>query len=185
MNYGRFGRCTATAKSTGKRCGRPAIGPHGKCGFHGGKSSGPKNTEYLEENDFARGNSGGGAPKLNTNAVQSGAWVDLEKLEARLSEKERDDVERTTEAYLKRATADLPEDELQAKAREIALLQILRFRATGDVFTRGFAWEEPTSVDVAGESYEYESTRVNPSVGRGLDLSARWRRLMSEIEAWP
>lgn len=38
MNYGEYGRCEATAKSTGERCGRPAIGEHGKCGFHGGKS---------------------------------------------------------------------------------------------------------------------------------------------------
>jgi len=34
----RYGRCEATAKSTGKQCGRAAIGPHGKCDIHGGKS---------------------------------------------------------------------------------------------------------------------------------------------------
>lgn len=34
----KFGRCEATAKSTGQRCGRAATGPHGKCDFHGGKS---------------------------------------------------------------------------------------------------------------------------------------------------
>ena len=33
-----FGRCEATAKSTGQRCGRAAVGPHGKCDVHGGKS---------------------------------------------------------------------------------------------------------------------------------------------------
>ena len=32
------GRCEATSKSTGQRCGRAAIGAHGKCDFHGGKS---------------------------------------------------------------------------------------------------------------------------------------------------
>jgi hypothetical protein len=38
MDYGKFGRCEATAKSTGERCGRPAVGEHGKCDIHGGKS---------------------------------------------------------------------------------------------------------------------------------------------------
>jgi hypothetical protein len=33
-----YGRCEATAKSTRERCGRAAIGEHGKCGIHGGKS---------------------------------------------------------------------------------------------------------------------------------------------------
>lgn len=34
--YGRYGRCTATAKSTGERCRQPAIGEHEKCYYHGG-----------------------------------------------------------------------------------------------------------------------------------------------------
>jgi len=38
MNYGEYGRCEAIAKSTGERCGRPAVGDHGKCDIHGGKS---------------------------------------------------------------------------------------------------------------------------------------------------
>ncbi|MFC4549393.1 MULTISPECIES: hypothetical protein [Halorussus] len=37
-NYGEHGRCEATAKSTGERCKKSAIGPHGKCDSHGGKS---------------------------------------------------------------------------------------------------------------------------------------------------
>jgi len=38
QNYGEYGRCEATAKSTGERCKKAAIGPHGKCDTHGGKS---------------------------------------------------------------------------------------------------------------------------------------------------
>jgi len=33
----RYGRCEATNRH-GERCGRAAIGSHGKCGYHGGKS---------------------------------------------------------------------------------------------------------------------------------------------------
>jgi hypothetical protein len=31
-------RCNATAKSTGKQCGRPVVPPTSKCRYHGGKS---------------------------------------------------------------------------------------------------------------------------------------------------
>jgi len=34
--YGFYGRCTATAKTTGERCQQPATGEHGKCYYHGG-----------------------------------------------------------------------------------------------------------------------------------------------------
>lgn len=60
MNYGKHGRCEATAKSTGERCGRPAVGEHGKCDFHGGKSLKGKESgtfkhglfsDYLDEED--------------------------------------------------------------------------------------------------------------------------------------
>jgi hypothetical protein len=34
--YNRFGRCTATAKTTDERCRQPALGDHGKCYYHGG-----------------------------------------------------------------------------------------------------------------------------------------------------
>lgn len=37
----RFGRCEAKAKSTGRQCGRAAIGAHGKCDIHGGKGGRP------------------------------------------------------------------------------------------------------------------------------------------------
>lgn len=38
MDYGKHGRCEAIAKTTGERCGRAAVGSHGKCDKHGGKS---------------------------------------------------------------------------------------------------------------------------------------------------
>ena len=38
----KYGQCEAQSKTTGERCGRAAIGEHGKCGYHGGKSPGGK-----------------------------------------------------------------------------------------------------------------------------------------------
>lgn len=34
----KYGRCEATSKTTGERCGRAAIDERGKCGYHGGKT---------------------------------------------------------------------------------------------------------------------------------------------------
>ena len=48
--YGFYGRCEATSRTTGERCGQPARGPHGKCYYHGGAP-------------------GAGAPEGNQNAT--------------------------------------------------------------------------------------------------------------------
>lgn len=38
QDFGEYGRCEATAQSTGERCKKSAVGEHGKCDVHGGKS---------------------------------------------------------------------------------------------------------------------------------------------------
>jgi hypothetical protein len=73
-NYGEHGQCEATAKSTGERCKRPAVGEHGKCGLHGGKSDGPNDPEKLEGNKHAENNPGNSNP--GANAVTHGLYTD-------------------------------------------------------------------------------------------------------------
>jgi hypothetical protein len=85
LQYGEHGRCTATARSVGRRCQRPATGAHGKCRFHGGASPGPRDPSPLEGNDHAAGNPGGGAPDGNTKVLRSGAFVPLERIPDRLT----------------------------------------------------------------------------------------------------
>ncbi len=41
-------RCQAKAKSTGKRCGNPAMKGKPVCWIHGGRSTGPRTPEGLE-----------------------------------------------------------------------------------------------------------------------------------------
>ncbi|WP_435065877.1 hypothetical protein [Halobaculum sp. EA56] len=53
MNYGEHGRCEATSKSTGERCGRPAVGEHGKCDIHGGKSKRGEESPTFEHGLFS------------------------------------------------------------------------------------------------------------------------------------
>lgn len=72
--YGEWGQCIATAKSTGERCRGYAQGSHGKCRAHGGSddSGAPEGNKNAEDND-------GGAPEENDNAVTHGAYADLAK----------------------------------------------------------------------------------------------------------
>ena len=49
----KYGRCEGTAKSTGRRCGRAAIGEHGKCDVHGGKSKRGEDAPAFEHGLFS------------------------------------------------------------------------------------------------------------------------------------
>src|SRR6056297_204066 len=53
-DYGEHGRCEATAKSTGERCKKAAIGPHGKCDSHGGKSKRGADHPNFEHGAFSK-----------------------------------------------------------------------------------------------------------------------------------
>ena len=46
-------RCQATAKSTGKRCGNPAMRGKNVCYIHGGKSRGPRTKEGKLRSKYA------------------------------------------------------------------------------------------------------------------------------------
>lgn len=81
--YGEFGRCEATAKTTGEQCGQPAIGDHGKCYFHG---------------------AGGGPPDNNDNSETHGLTADAEKW----FERHRDDCEDRIRLKVARAVEHVP-----------------------------------------------------------------------------
>ena len=61
------GCCNAKTQDDG-RCWNLPINGTGRCRFHGGASTGPRDPSKLEGNDHAAGNSGSGAPELNMNA---------------------------------------------------------------------------------------------------------------------
>ena len=46
--YGFYGRCTATAKTTGERCRQPATGEHQKCYYHGGAAGSGVGEEQVD-----------------------------------------------------------------------------------------------------------------------------------------
>lgn len=53
QQYGEYGRCEATAKSHGDRCKRAAVGPHGKCDVHGGKTPSGTDSPNFEHGAFS------------------------------------------------------------------------------------------------------------------------------------
>lgn len=73
-NYGEWGQCVATAKSTGDRCRGYAQGEHGKCSTHGGA------TPTKEENE----NVGNGDQTANQNARTHGLHSTPEYLKEHL-----------------------------------------------------------------------------------------------------
>lgn len=172
-----------TAKSTGVRCGRPAIGPHSKCDIHGGKSTGPVDVTPLEGNDHAVGNLGGGAPELNTNAEIHGVFGELDTIEERLSDADREWVDELTACYLDRADDGV--EDVEKKAREAALIQVKLARANVDFFRRGPAWSADRSVSTPDDEAATSRTVVNPTWRESVRLSRRCRELEKELGVFP
>ena len=69
------GQCNAEV-GDGVFCWEDPVAANGRCELHGGASTGPRDTSYLESNDFAKGNPGGGAPEGNENAKIHGGFSD-------------------------------------------------------------------------------------------------------------
>lgn len=140
-----------------------------RCKFHGGASTGPSDTEFLEGNDFAVGNDGG-APELNTNAEQSGAFSDLEKVEQRLTGERLHAFARQVWWGVRESRARRPslsEPRRRRLARERALLLIRENTATLDVWSdegRGLVLERDREYETAdGETMTYTERVLNPA----------------------
>ena len=181
LTYGEHGRCTAHARSAGRRCRRPAVGAHGKCDKHGGASTGPRDTTALEGNNHAEGNAGGGAPEGNTNAVTYGAWCDWRKAYDRLSGDARSEVDELTESHIEHAKANLPSGLIEEKARELAMRHYLWRRATLQTSEEGLILEEERDL---GE-ITVQTSKANPGLTANVRHSRRQRQLMTELQLWP
>jgi|GEM_PF-6944946 len=168
-------RCGARTRA-GSPCQKyPAKGAD-RCRFHGGASTGPSDTAYLEGNDHAAGNPGGGAPELNTNAEDSGAYADWRKVYERLAPAAREEVEEIAEAALSRArehAPDVDDAERQELALEYAVLARLLDRA--DV-----AFYKSTQSGAPG-AFE----KAASALGRSVEISTRRRKIGEELRLWP
>lgn len=189
--------CGATNRD-GEPCKLPAgwgtPGSGGvRCKLHGGCSSGPKDIDYLENNDFAEGNPGGGAPTLNTNAAVHSGFSDWEKAYERFDSE--------TRAYVDRLIADMREtakehaldvdaDRREELLKEKATLSILYRRASADSIgtpsdpvdgARGIVIED--DIEHAGETYTVR--KPNPVLKATHRHRQRQREIAEELCLWP
>jgi len=108
--YGEYGQCEATAKSTGERCGRAAVGEHGKCDIHGGKSLKGEDSPAFKHGLFS-------------DYLSDEDRAVIEELEGYDDAAKLDDLINWRLARLRRAVRALNEDERQnfwAAFRELA-----------------------------------------------------------------
>lgn len=193
LNFGEHGRCEALARSAGRRCKRPAVGPHGKCDKHGGASAGPRDSSQLEGNQHAVGNSGGCPPERNSNARVHGVFSSLDAMDDRIKAGEGDmgvihhlalleyDILKTS----RRNAPDMDEDRRRELAHEYALLSQKETRANLDFFERGFAWPEEETFETEDGPVTVERHHMNPTFRVSSRLSRRMREIRDELKAWP
>lgn len=125
----KYGRCQATAKSSGKQCGRAAIGEHGKCGYHGGK---------------------GGAPEDNGNAITHGATADPTNLYTHLEEDEREWVDEMLDGYCE--VLGYGEDDPRRKLIRFACVLIYQANSgEGQILEDGLSESQTIGVSESGQ----------------------------------
>lgn len=195
---GRYSEVCGATNNRGEPCklpagwGTPGSGG-GRCKFHGGASTGPTETGYLEGNDHAEGNAGGSAPELNTNAATSGAWCDWEKAYERFDDDTRAWVDRLRVDMRETAeehAPEVPEERREQLLKEKATRTVLEQRADRDVFTGGCMLDGPgrglivsEEETVNGETVEHE--KVNPSLEASVRHAERGREIAKELSLWP
>lgn len=192
----RYSEICGATNNRGKECKLPAgwgtPGSGGKrCKFHGGASSGPKDTSHLVENGFADGNPGGSAPKGNTNAEIHGGFSDWRKAYERLDDKTREYVEWKVdiEREIVSESVDVDPERREELLRERAVLGILEDRSWLDLLAvdddgsgpgRGMVIEDEIEYD--GETYT--EIKANPAIDASLRASARRRKIASKLRLY-
>jgi hypothetical protein len=173
--------------------GTPGSATRGRCKFHGGGSTGPSDTEHLEDNSYAEGNAGGGAPEGNTNAEIHGGFADWEKAYERFDEGTRDYVALLISDMRETAKEHAPEVDAERREqllKEKATLSILWDRAAADTLgtpkdpvegSRGFVIEERR--EHGGETYTVH--KANPALQAGHSLRSRKREIAKELRLRP
>ena len=185
------GRCGATTRD-GTPCEKyPAKGAS-RCRLHGGASTGPSDTEYLEGNDHAEGNPGGSPPELNTNAEIHGGFGSWLRAYERFDDDTREYVETLAADLRKKAAEHAPDVDAETRAelaREWATLSMMWQRAAADTWCstgddapgRGFVVEREIEID--GGTYTVK--RANPALRAEHTIQNRKREISERLRLWP
>lgn len=190
----RYSNICGATNNRGEPCSLPAgwgtPGSGGdRCRFHGGASTGPTDTDHLENNDYAEGNSGGGAPESNTNAEIHGGFSDWEKAYERFDGDTRDYVDlliSDMRETAKEHAPDLDAERREQLLKEKATLSVLWKRTAVDTLgtpkdpvegSRGFVIEERREHN--DETYVVH--KANPALQAGRSIQSRKREIINEL----
>ena len=195
---GRYSEICGATNNRGGPCklpagwGTPGSGG-GLCKFHGGASTGPKNTDHLEDNGFAKGNSGGGAPELNTNAEIHGGFGDWRKEYERLDDETKAWVARYVDSARETVNKHAPEvapDRREELLREYATRIILEQKAGCDVWLSLDGSGEGRGIEIVEKTVEhngetYTITKPNPALKASRQHDSRQRKIAKELRLYP
>jgi hypothetical protein len=190
----RYGEVCGATNNRGEPCklpagwGTPGSGG-GRCKFHGGLSTGAKDTSHLEENDFAEGNAGGGAPEGNTNSRIHGGFSDWRKAYERFDDDMKayvEDLRDCMRETAKEHAPDVPEERRERLIKEKATLSVIKRRAGYDAWAfdredaRGFVIEGEKEID--GETYI--TPKPNPALTAESRIAGRQYVIARELRLW-
>ena len=172
---------------TGDACQRPTDGR--PCFLH--DESGPPSTHGAPlGNDNAVGNSGGGAPRLNSNAEIHGGFGEWRKVYDRLDGKTKEHTNlliADLREIAREHAPDIDPERREELIQEYATLSIMHEKASCDAFAfdtdgaRGFVIEEER--ESGGETYT--SYKANPALRASRSHTARQRELSEELCLYP
>lgn len=188
------GRCNAITRD-GTPCQKWPVGGagEGRCRFHGGQSTGPDDTSHLDDNDYAEGNAGGGAPEGNANARIHGGFADWKTAYERFDEETTAYVDRLRDSWREVAEEHAPDKydaaEIDRLVTEKVTLSVLESQASADVWCsldgdgpgRGLVVEK--TVERHGEAVTIEG--LNPASRARHTLSRRQREIAETLRLWP
>lgn len=153
----------------------------GPCFMH--DANGPPSSHGGQPgNDNAVGNSGGGAPPLNTNAQIHAGFANIEKHYQRLEGEEKEWVDNLAEAIAERSKADFSSTKRDRLALRIAILHHKWHCAVADTFDRGWVIEREETHEPTGETDTVR--RLNPALRADLSMSRKMRRLYRTLRTY-
>lgn len=124
----------------------------------------------------------GGAPKGNFNAGIHAGFSDWRKHYDRLGPDVREWVDNYADSLITRSKADLPDSEIEAKARETGTLAHMWRCASADSFKRGWVLESEETHEPTGKTYTIH--RLNAALRADLAISRRKRALARELRVY-
>lgn len=166
-------------------CQRSVHDEDAHCFMHDGAGTPPRHGAPLG-NQNAVGNSGGGAPPRNTNAEKYGSWNDPLKEYDRFDDRSKEFVEELVRDIVARSKADLPEEQIEMKARRIAVLNVMH--------SRGWAYaldnDDCEGLAVERERELEDGTTVivvvlNPAIEADHRNDSKSYKLQRELRTYP